>query len=171
MNEKSAHLELALPEQDTLFARAKYWTRVIGEFGATQSAVQVLTALAGLLIVRSLSKQEYALFAVANSMQTTCNLLADCGIGIGVRAIGGRVWNDRARFGQLLVTALGLRKTFAALSFAISLPIAAWMLWRNGADPWQIAGLSLAIVNGVIPLLGSSVCGVSPQLHGEFRRI
>ena len=101
-------------------------------------------------------------------MQTTCNLLADCGIGIGMRAIGGRVWNDRRRFGELIATALGLRKTFAAVSFLLTLPIAGWMLWRCGAGGWQLLGFCGAIVAAVMPLLGASVWGVSPQLHGEY---
>ncbi|MGH7887898.1 MAG: lipopolysaccharide biosynthesis protein, partial [Candidatus Binatia bacterium] len=171
MNDRSNAISLGLMAPTPLRARLTRWGLIIVEFGAVQLAVQVLTALAGLLIVRSLSKQEYALFAIANSMQTTCNLLADCGIGIGLRAIGGRVWNDRRRFGELLVTALSLRNSFALISFAVSLPIAGWMLWRNGADQLQIAGFCCALVAGVLPLLSSSVFGVSPQLHGEYRRI
>ena len=171
MNDPSNAISIGVIEPTPLRARLARWGLVIIEFGAVQAAVQLLGALAGLLIVRSLSKSEYALFAIANSMQTTCNLLADCGIGIGLRAIGGRVWNDRRRFGELLATALSLRQSLAAISFAVSLPIAGWMLWRNGADPWQIAGFVLALIAGVVPLLSSSVHAVSPQLHGEYRRI
>jgi hypothetical protein len=96
--------------------RIKQWTLRLAEFGFVQGLVQLLTAVAGLMIVRTLSKPEYALFAIANSMQVTGNLLADIGIGIGVRSIGGRVWNDPARFGQLLNTTLGLRRQFAVVS-------------------------------------------------------
>jgi hypothetical protein len=151
--------------------RLARWGLVIAEFGAVQMAVQALLAVSGLLIVRMLSKQEYALFAVANSMQTTCNLLADIGVGVGVRAIGGRVWGDRHRFGQLLNTALGLRRNFAAIAIAVCVPVAAWMLRRNGAGIAEIIGLCVAIMAGVIPLLGSSVWAASPLLHGEYRRI
>jgi hypothetical protein len=147
------------------------WGLIVAEFGIVQIGVQALLAAAGLLIVRTLSKQEYALFVLANSMQTTCNLLADWGMNIGVRSIGGRVWNDRFRFGQLLNTALRLRWYFATLSLPLCLPLTVWMFWRNGADPVQIAGLCIAMTAGVIPLLGSLVWGVSPQLHGEYRRI
>jgi O-antigen/teichoic acid export membrane protein len=171
MNDPSSTISIGVIEPTPLRARLTRWGLVIIEFGAVQAAVQLLGALAGLLIVRSLSKSEYALFAIANSMQTTCNLLADCGIGIGLRAIGGRVWNDRRRFGELLATALSLRHSLAAISFAVSLPIAGWMLWRSGANTWQIAGFTLALIAGVVPLLSSSVHGISAQLHGEYRRI
>src|ERR1043166_4716325 len=86
------------------------WSIRIARFGVIQGLVQLLLGIAGLLIVRSLSKSEYALFAIANSMQVACTQLADLGVGIGVRSIGGRVWQDRWRFGQLLNTALGLRR-------------------------------------------------------------
>lgn len=158
-------------ETAPLRARFARWGLIVVQFGAVQAAVQALGALAGLVIVRSLSKPDYALFAIVNSMQTTCNLLADCGIGIGMRAIGGRVWHDRRRFGELINVALGLRKAFAAISFALALPIAGWMLWRCGATGWQVIGFSCAIVAAVIPLLGASVWGISPQLHGEYRRM
>src|SRR5213596_2403543 len=147
------------------------WALVVAEFGMVQAGVLALLAAAGLLIVRTLSKQEYALFAIANSMQTACNSLADLGIGVGVRSIGGRVCNDRLRFGALLNTALGLRRNFALVSFGFCLPVASWMLWHNSATPLQIAGLCVAIVAGVIPLLGSSVWSASQLLHGEYRRI
>jgi hypothetical protein len=137
--------------------RIKQWTLRLAEFGFVQGLVQLLTAVAGLLIVRTLSKPEYALFAIANSMQTTGNLLADIGIGIGVRSIGGRVWNDPARFGQLLNTTLGMHRRFAIISMSVCLPITMWMLWKNGASIAGIIGLTTVVAVGVIPLLASSV--------------
>ncbi len=151
--------------------QVRRWSLTLAEFGVAQIAVQALTALAGILIIRSMSKPEYALFAIANSMQTTCNLLADLGIGIGVRSIGGKVWADPFRFGQLMNTALGLRRKFAICSLGVCLPIAGWMLWRNGATPFYAVVLCAVVGASVIPLLSASVWGISPGLHGEYRRM
>jgi O-antigen/teichoic acid export membrane protein len=147
------------------------WGLASAEFGLVQIAVQVLTALAGILIIRSMPKSEYALFAIVNSMQVASNLLADLGIGIGVRSIGGRVWSDPFRFGQLINTALGMRRLFAFFSLGICLPITGWMLWRNGASISLTIGLCVVAATGIIPLLASSVFSISPLLYGEYRRI
>jgi len=149
----------------------KIWFFRLAEYGAVQVGVQALNAAAGLLIVRYLSKPEYALFAIVNSMQTTANLLADLGIGIGVRAIGGRVWQDQERFGQLLNTSISLRRMFATVSLLVTLPITAWMLWHNGADFPMILVLCAIIVTTIVPMLASTAWGISAQLHGEYRRM
>jgi len=93
------------------------------------------------------------------------------GIGIGVRSIGGRVWQDRERFGQLLNTTISLRRMFAAVSLLVTLPIAAWMLWHNGADLLLTLALLGTIVLTIIPMLASTAWGTSAQLHGEYRRM
>jgi len=130
-----------------------------------------LLALSGFLIVRSLTKHDYALFAIANSMQVTGSVLSDLGVGIGLRSIGGRVWKDPERFGQLVHTALGLRRRFAFASLAFTLPLSAWMLWHNGASLPLSIGLCLSISAGIVPLLGTSVFTMSLQLHSQYRRM
>jgi len=152
-------------------AKVRIWGLRLAEYGTVQIGVQALNAVAGLLIVRYLSKPEYALFAIVNSIQSTANLLADLGIGIGVRSIGGRVWQDRERFGQLLNTTISLRRMFAAVSLLVTLPIAAWMLWHNGADLLLTLALLGTIVLTIIPMLASTAWGTSAQLHGEYRRM
>jgi O-antigen/teichoic acid export membrane protein len=147
------------------------WAAKIAEFGIVQGLVQAVLAIAGLLIARTLPKSEYALFAIANSIQVACNALADLGVGIGVRSIGGRVWNDRKKFGELLHTALGLRQRFGVVAFVVCLPLAAWMFRRNGATIPITIVLCVLIGLAVIPLLGIPVWSTSAQLHGEYRRI
>src|SRR3982751_1184885 len=93
--------------------RAFYHARIIGNLAIVQAVVQVLGFLSGILIIRSLSQQEYAYFTIANTMQGTLNLLADIGISAGVISIGGRVWQGPRRFGQLINTGLHLRKQLA----------------------------------------------------------
>src|SRR5439155_17897004 len=139
--------------------------------GLIQTLVQLFTAAAGLVVVRSMSKHDYALYAIANSMQVTGNVLADLGIGFGVSSIGGRVWHNRERFGQLVNTALSLRRRFAVISLGFSIPLSAWMLPRNGAGWGLTIGLCLTILAGVLPLLQSSIFGVSLKLHSQYRRI
>lgn len=153
------------------FARLKQWSATLIQFALVQALVQLVTALGGLIIVRTLPKPEYALLAVANSMQSACQALAELGTGIGLRSIGGRIWNDPVRFGQLLRTSLVLRRWFAAIAFGICLPLTVWLLWRNGAALWLAIALCLALATSLVPLLGSSTWAVSAQLHREFRRI
>lgn len=147
------------------------WATRVAEFTFVQCWVQLFTGIAGILIVRTMAKDQYVLYAISNQMQTACNLLADLGIGIGVRSIGGRVWRDRRRFGGLLNAALGLRRWFALFSIATCLPIATWLLWKNGGGGATIALLCGLIVASVLPQLTASVFTIVPQLHGEYRRI
>jgi FkbM family methyltransferase len=70
---------------------------LIGKFLGVQTIVQALGFLVGLIVVRHLSKQEYAHFTVANSLQGTMNILADTGVATALSAIGGRVWQQQPR--------------------------------------------------------------------------
>ena len=147
------------------------WSVRIGRFGLIQGCVQLFLAAAGLVIIRSLPKNEYAIFVIVNSIQVACIQLADLGVGIGVRSIGGRVYNDRARLGQLVTTALGLRRQFLLIAIPICLPVMVWLLSRNGASVSQIVELSFIVVAAVIPLLGVSIWTVTLLLHDEYQKI
>ena len=71
------------------------WAGRFFEFAFVQCWVQLFTAVAGMIVVRTLSKHEYTLFGIVNSMQSTASMMADLGIGIGITSIGGRVWHNR----------------------------------------------------------------------------
>jgi O-antigen/teichoic acid export membrane protein len=88
-----------------------------------------------------------------------------------VRSIGGRVWQDRSRLGQLVQTALGLRRQFALVATAICFPLMVWLLRRNGATPGATVGLCLAIAASVIPLLGTTVWSAALLLHGRYQSV
>jgi len=147
------------------------WSMRIAGFGAVQSVIQLLLAIAGLIIIRALPKSEYALFAIANSMQVACTQLADLGVGIGVKSIGGRVWQDRHRFGQLINTALSLRLVFALVSVAVCLPVLAWLLRSNSASVSQTIMLCVVVLVAVVPLLGVSIWTAALLLHAQYKRV
>src|SRR5438477_5010895 len=115
-----------------LMRRAFYHARIIGNLALVQAVVQVLAFLSGILVIRSLTQQEYAYFTIANTMQGTLNLLADIGISVGVVSIGGRVWQDRHRFGELINTGLHLRKQLAIAAVVCVVPVLYFLLVRNG---------------------------------------
>jgi O-antigen/teichoic acid export membrane protein len=147
------------------------WARLLTRFLSLEALVQLLTFACGILIVRALPKQEYALFTLAITMQATMNVLADNGIGSGLNAIGGRVWQDRTRFGQLLATAMLLRRVFAIASVAVVTPILFWMLLRNGASLSYGAVVTAAVLLGLYFQLTVGVLMPAPRLHLQVGRI
>ncbi|MGH7676743.1 MAG: hypothetical protein ACREMV_15875, partial [Gemmatimonadales bacterium] len=153
------------------WTRARAWALRVLEFASVQAVVQVLGAVAGLLIVRVLPKHDYALFGIANSMQTACQVLAELGTGIGFQSIAGRVYDDRQRLGALLNATLRLRRQFAVLSFAVCVPVTGWLLAKNGASEPMLVGLCAVLLAGAAPLVPSTVLVMVPQLHGEYRKI
>lgn len=154
-----------------LSPRLVSWAKLLTRFLSFEVIVQALSFASGVFLVRVLPKTEYGLFTIANTMQQTMNLLADNGISSGLTAIGGRVWNDRFRFGQLLHTAMRLRRVLALVTIVIVTPILMWMLVSNGAS-FSYAGIVSAVVLlGLYFQLSVGVLIVAPRLHLDLTRI
>jgi O-antigen/teichoic acid export membrane protein len=151
--------------------RALHRARVIGNFAFVQAVVQVVGFLSGILLIRHLDQREYAYFTIANTMQGTLNVLADIGITIGLVSIGGRVWHDRHRFGQLVNTALGLRRKLGALAVLGVVPILYFLLVRNGASVSYTVILIGAVLVGLSVQLSIGVLSVVPRLRSDISRI
>src|ERR1043166_1979160 len=147
------------------------WTKILTRFLSLEALVQGLTFACGILIVRALPKAEYALFTVANTMQATMNLMADNGIGSGITAIGGRVWQDPSRFGQLIATAMRLRRFFAIISVTLVTPLLFWMLLHNGAPVGKGSLITATVLLGFYFQLTVGVLMPVPRLHLEVNRI
>ncbi len=151
--------------------RAFDHARRIGNYAAVQMAVQVLAFASGILLVRWLPQREYAYFTIANAMQATLNLLADIGISIGLISIGGRVWQDRHRFGELINTGLSVRRKLAAAAIVIVAPILYAMLTRNGASFFYAAFLIVIVLIGFALQLSIDVFSVVPRLRSDIAKI
>ncbi len=154
-----------------IIRRALHRARIVSNFALVQAGVQVIGFLSGILLIRTLDQRQYAYFTIANTMQGTLNVLADIGISIGLVSIGGRVWQDRHRFGQLVNTALGLRRKMGAVAILVVTPILYFMLVKNGASVSYTAVLIVAVLAGLAVQLSIGVLSVVPRLRSDVGRI
>jgi len=144
---------------------------ILSKFVTVQVAVQLMGVASGILLVRTLSQTEYAYFTLAFSMMSTMSILADSGISISLSSIGGRVWNDRERFGQLINTALRLRRYLASIAVIAVTPILVWLLIRSGAPRLYAAGITITLLVGLNYQLLSGVLMIVPRLHSQIKRV
>jgi len=151
--------------------RALQRAKMVGNFAFVQAVVQLVGFASGILLVRWLDQNEYAYFTIANTMQGTINVLADMGISIGLVSIGGRVWQDRHRFGQLITTAQHFRRRLGILAILVVTPVLYWLLTRNGAPPLYAAILVGAILLGLMVQFSLGVLAVVPRLRSDVSRI
>ena len=151
--------------------RAFDHARRISSYAIVQAIGQVIAFGSGILLVRWLPQREYAYFTIANAMQATLMLLADIGISIGLISIGGRVWQDRHRFGELIVTGLSVRKKLALAAAIIVAPILYAMLIKNGASTLYTLILIAFVLASFSIQLSIDVFSVVPRLHSDVGRI
>lgn len=147
------------------------WLSVLARFGSAQLVIQLLGFLSGILIVQNLSKPDYAWFTIANTFIATIGMLADVGVSGAVTAIGGGVWQDNARMGSLIRTALTFRRKLAIVSVTLVTPIFIWMLAKNQAPAATIAVVVPAALAGFLMQLTAGVLGVVISLRQEIRRM
>lgn len=161
-----------LDESSTpILRRAFGHARRIGNYALVQAGVQIIGFSGGILLVRWLPQREYAFFTIANAMQATLMLLADIGISVGLISIGGRVWQDRHRFGELINTGLAVRRKLAVAAAIIVAPILYAMLTKNGASSIYTLLLIVVVLAGFSIQLAVDIYSVVPRLHSDLGRI
>jgi O-antigen/teichoic acid export membrane protein len=123
------------------------------------------------MIVRTLPKEDYALFMIVNTIGPVMNLLSDNGITNSLAAIGGKFWQDDVRMGSLVRTAMILRRRLVLFSILLVTPLLIWMLWRNHASAGTIVWLVPITLAGVVFQLNSGVLSVVISLRQQVERM
>lgn len=150
------------------------WAKALGSYTAAQVAAQGISALVGFILVRHMTKPEYAWFSIANSMAATFTLLTDSGTTTGLQSIGGGIWQDRRKFSDLLATGMRLRFRLGAAAALICVPSTIWLLHRTDATVWTMVMITLLVI--APPWITSSfhVLNMFNRLHtrvGSLARI
>lgn len=145
--------------------RTTAWICLLGTVGAAQILTQSVGFLCGIVIVRWLAPNEYALYTLALTMTSALNVLAEGGIASGLMAEGGRVWQSRTGLGSVLATGLALRRQFALWAGVICAPALAFLMRSHGVS-WGTIAIMLAalLANSWLTML-NTLYGIAPALH------
>jgi O-antigen/teichoic acid export membrane protein len=141
------------------------WGKLISITGFAQIILQVVGFASGILVIRLLPVEEYALYTIANTMLGTMTILADGGISTGVMAQGGKVWQDKEKLGAVIATGLYLRRKFAIISLIVSTPILIYILLHNGASWLMAVMIALSLIPAFYAALSDSLLEIVPRLH------
>ncbi|MDM4018946.1 lipopolysaccharide biosynthesis protein [Roseiconus lacunae] len=146
-------------------SRLANWGRLLSVTVSGQIAVQAIGFLCGIMVIRLLSIEQYALYTLANTMLGTMGSLADSGVTTGVISQGGKVWEDRGRLGAVLSTGMALRRKFAAICIIFSIPILVMLFQKHGATWWESSAMIVAIIPAFLIALSTKLLEVAPKLH------
>ncbi|GHV58611.1 hypothetical protein FACS1894182_11370 [Bacteroidia bacterium] len=147
------------------YGKAKHWTKLVTITGSAQILVQAVGFISGILVIRLLPVDEYALYTLANTMLGTMTILSDGGISTGVMAQGGKVWQDKPKLGAVLVTGLDLRRKFAGFSLIVSLPILAYLLLHHGATWITTILITVSLIPAFYAALSDNLLQIPVKLH------
>lgn len=109
---------------------------------STQTLVQGLGFVVGIVLVRVLSPTQYGYYTLAVALVGVANVLTELGVANAVMAIGGRLAGQRVALRALVDDAHGLQAVLAAVAPCVVLPIFVAMLRHQDATLAQ----SLALV-------------------------
>lgn len=147
------------------------WGRLIAVTGSAQAVIHILSFISGILIIRFLPTNEYALYTLATAIYSNMVILADSGITASVMAQGGKVWQDRKKLGKVLTTGFQLRKLFGLGSIIISVPVMLYLLHHHGANWWKAFGITLAILPAFFATLSGNLYEIIPNLHQSILKL
>lgn len=143
----------------------------VGITGIAQVVIQFIGFVSGILIIRNLSIQEYALYTLSNTLLGTMTILADGGISMGVMSEGGKVWKSRQLLGEVLATGIAMRRKFAIYSLVVMVPSSVYLLMNNGASWMMSILISISIIPTFYMSLTGSIYEIAPKLHQDIIRL
>ncbi|WP_179336962.1 lipopolysaccharide biosynthesis protein [Winogradskyella ludwigii] len=149
----------------------KHWVKLISITASAQVIVQALGFVCGILIIRLLPIEEYALYILANTMLGTMTVLGNAGIDQGVMSEGGKVWQDKNKLGAVLITGLNLRRKFAICSLMLTTPILLYLLIGNGASWLTSIMISLSLIPSFYASLSDGLLQVVPKLNQNIKSL
>lgn len=144
-------------------------TRFVRDAVALQVLWQALAFATGILIVRILTVEEYALFTLAIAALGAAGTLSDSGIVHAVMARAGRVWQQRESLGAVLAGGMAIRRKATIISLALVCPGLALLVLRQEGSYDDALLLGAVIIPVLATTSVSALLEIPLRLHQQIR--
>lgn len=138
---------------------------------AIQAGTQLLVFASGLIVVRSLSIEQYAYYTLANAALGVAGALSDSGTGNALVAQCGRVWQQPGRLGAVMATGLAIRRTISLACLALLGPVVLWLALRQGSSTSQALLLCAAVVPAFFAASSTPLLEIPLRLHQRLKSL
>ncbi|MCS5489180.1 lipopolysaccharide biosynthesis protein [Algoriphagus limi] len=122
-------------------------TQVLG----FQLIVFLMSFGSNIIIIRSLDKNDYAIFTLAATIIGMLSAISDSGISVGFRQLAGKIWDHPVKFADLLETLVPTRRKILLFTVPIVGLIGGFLFYEQGLDP--IPNIILIILIVLIAIL------------------
>src|SRR5262249_17429525 len=128
-------------------------------FLSLQALSQIAAAFAGVVVVRRLPIPDFAVYAIATSVQASLAVLSDIGVTTLVLARAGQFHSDLPRLAELAKSARAFRLRLLVWTLVLAAPLLWFALGQSRPDVfhWSLAFLVLAGI--VVVQVSSSLDG------------
>lgn len=120
----------------------------IGTYVFAGFVAQGAAAIAGLLLVRWIPANEYALYTIAVTMIGTISTLTRSGPQLGLSGALSEAWPDQGKAARALASAMRVRLLVSAIVMPVVLAATAWLLSKAGTD-WP----RMVMIIGILALI------------------
>lgn len=140
-----------------LSPRAKRWIGLLGAYFTAQSLTQLAGILAGVLVVRHLSVDEFALYTLASSVTALLAIASDLGSTSSLLHFYRGAEARGERFADYVGAVLDLRRTAFAVGSLALLVAAPWVGAARGFGRLESLAATLIVLVTVWCQIGSSI--------------
>ena len=145
--------------------------KLIGYTTILEIIIKIIGLTGGFMIIRLLPVEEYAYYTIGNSIIGSLAIIGDAGIRPAVMALGGQVFRVKSKMGEIMATALKLRKKFGVYAYLTVMPICFGLLLKNGASNIAAILVCLSILPVFYADLSSKLYNVNLLLHGNHSEV
>jgi O-antigen/teichoic acid export membrane protein len=139
--------------------------RKLASFTSLSGLSQLLQLAGALIVVRTLSKEDYGFYSLANNLLGALAMFTTTGLSTGLMAVAGPVANSPARLAAVLSSAARLRLQLLSIGSLVGVPVYFWLLLHNGCSLWTtLVLLSVAVVT-ILFYIRSHVLGAALNLR------
>jgi O-antigen/teichoic acid export membrane protein len=149
-------LEAFLPLQGAT-RQAVAALKALAGIGATLAAVQGLSFLANILVVRALTVADYAILTSSLSILGVLTAIADSGLSQAAMTVGGAHHGDVREKAQVLRRCRQLILRTGSVALLVIVPVWFVMVERLGGGSWEMVGVALLLFGGFFATLGFNI--------------
>ncbi|MDT0675832.1 lipopolysaccharide biosynthesis protein [Autumnicola musiva] len=159
-------MRIALEQISPYFTKAAL--KPIGQVLGSQMIGKALGFAISILLVRELSKEDYAIYTVLLTIQGMLLPLSNSAIFIGFKKIGGEIWNDTLKMSSLIKTANHIAPLIIGLAFLLVGGYAAYILFEQDLELSRIIWFLLCLLFIVIPEVQTAFLRTAMLLQKEI---